>query len=486
MYDNIITNLKKVIKNILPIIFFVITLSLMLNIDNRTIISFLCSSVMVVIGLVLFTTGSEISLNDMGEIVSKHLIKKRNVKLILLLSFLLGMSITLLEPEFLTIGVEVQDIPTNILLITISFSIGLSLMLAIFRVLYNLSYRYFIIGSYLLIFLILMFGNFLAVPLAFDMGSVVVGAISAPFILSFGGKFANLKKKNSKNDNKFGILSLCSIGPIIAILILNLLYSPNVVYDSDPILKKLDFFSTFGMNFYQVLMSLAPLILIYFIFTSCLKKKKENKKTIIGLIMVILGISLFLTGGDVGYFKISYMIGSKLNQVNSLLMILIGGVLGYLIAKIEPSIKVLISYVDEVTNGGIKAKFLETCLCLGVSISIMISLFRVLNGYPVMMFLIPCYFLAILFAFFTPNNFLGMAFDAGGVVSGSMASTFLLPLLIGVASLLTTDYLSEAFGVMTLISVIPVIILEIVGIIYQIEIKENKYSNIDDEIIEYR
>ncbi len=486
MYDNIINNLKKVIKSILPIIFFVIILSLNFKIDLRTIIRFLCSSIMIIIGLTLFTTGTDLSLAKMGKNISNSLIKKKNIKLILLVSFLIGTSITLLEPEFLTIGMEAQNIPTNILLITISLGIGISLMIAILRILFNISYRYFLISSYLLIFLILMLGEFASVPFAFDIGSVVVGAISAPFILSFGGNFANLKKNKKKDTNEFGILSLCSLGPIIMILILSLIYHPTIIYDSDPILKKLEFFDTLKTNFYQVFMSLIALVLIYFGFNIKNKNKKENKKILLGLIMVIFGITLFLTGGDVGYFKISYMIGSKLSGINYFLIILIGGIFGFLIAKIEPSVKVLITYVDEVTSGSIKEKFLEICLCFGVAISIMLSLFRVLNGYHVLMFLIPSYFLAILLAFFTPSNFLGMAFDAGGVVAGSIAASFTLPLLIGAASLLTNDYLKEAFGVMSLISVIPVIILEIVGIIYKIESKENNFINIDDTIIEYR
>ena len=191
------------------------------------------------------------------------------------------------------------------------------------------------------------------------------------------------------------------------------------------------------------------------------------------------------TGGDVGFFKLAYLLGSKLGNVNKIIIILIGGIFGFLIAKIEPNVKVLVSYVDKVTNGGIKDKFLETWLCIGVSISFMLSLFRVLNGYSVMIFLIPTYFLAIFFAFFTPTNFLGLSFDAGGVVTGSMSSSFLLPLLIGVASIITNNYLNEAFGVMALISVIPIIILEIVGMIYNIEVKNDNTKYLDDKIIDY-
>ena len=484
MTDSIILNLKKVIKGILPIIIFVLILSIILKIDIGTIIRFLSSSLLVIMGLTLFTTGTDISLNEMGKNISNLLIKKKNIILILIVSLLLGTFITLLEPEFLTIGYEAGNIPTSILLISVSISIGIFLMLAMYRILKRINLRYYIIISYLLIFFVLTISNFQVVPFAFDMGSVVVGAISAPFILAFGGNLASKMKR--KDSSEFGILSFCAIGPILMILILSLIYKPNIMYDSDPILKKLDFLETLWTNFYQVFMSLSLLVIFYLVLTRKTKKKKiEQRKIMIGLIMVLIGITLFLTGGDVGFFKLAYLLGSKLGNVNKIIIILIGGIFGFLIAKIEPNVKVLVSYVDKVTNGGIKDKFLETWLCIGVSISFMLSLFRVLNGYSVMIFLIPTYFLAIFFAFFTPTNFLGLSFDAGGVVTGSMSSSFLLPLLIGVASIITNNYLNEAFGVMALISIIPIIILEIVGMIYNIEVKNDNTKYLDDKIIDY-
>ena len=484
MTDSIILNLKKVIKGILPIIIFVLILSIMLKIDINTIMRFLSSSLLVIMGLTLFTTGTDISLNEMGKNISNLLIKKKNISLILIISLLLGTFITLLEPEFLTIGYEAGNIPTSILLISVSISIGIFLMLAMYRILKRINLRYYIIISYLLIFFVLTISNFQVVPFAFDMGSVVVGAISAPFILAFGGNLASKMKR--KDSSEFGILSFCAIGPILMILILSLIYKPNIMYDSDPILKKLDFLETLWTNFYQVFMSLSLLVIFYLVLTRKTKKKKiEQRKIMIGLIMVLIGITLFLTGGDVGFFKLAYLLGSKLGNINKIIIILIGGIFGFFIAKIEPNVKVLVSYVDKVTNGGIKDKFLETCLCIGVSISFMLSLFRVLNGYSVMIFLIPTYFLAIFFAFFTPTNFLGLSFDAGGVVTGSMSSSFLLPLLIGVASIITNNYLNEAFGVMALISIIPIIILEIVGMIYNIEVKNDNTKYLDDKIIDY-
>ena len=484
MSESIILNLKKVIKGILPIIIFVLILSIILKIDIGTIIRFLSSSLLVIMGLTLFTTGTDISLNEMGKNISNLLIKKKNISLILIVSLLLGTFITLLEPEFLTIGYEAGNIPTSILLISVSISIGMFLMLAMYRILKRINLRYYLIISYLLIFFVLTISNFQVVPFAFDMGSVVVGAISAPFILAFGGNLASKMKR--KNSSEFGILSFCAIGPILMILILSLIYKPNIMYDSDPILKKLDFLETLWTNFYQVFMSLSLLVIFYLVLTRKTKKKKiEQRKIMIGLIMVLVGITLFLTGGDVGFFKLAYLLGSKLGNINKIIIILIGGIFGFLIAKIEPNVKVLVSYVDKVTNGGIKDKFLETCLCIGVSISFMLSLFRVLNGYSVMIFLIPTYFLAIFFAFFTPTNFLGLSFDAGGVVTGSMSSSFLLPLLIGVASIITNNYLNEAFGVMALISIIPIIILEIVGMIYNIEVKNDNTKYLDDKIIDY-
>ena len=135
MSDSIILNLKKVIKGILPIIIFVLILSFILKIDTSTVIRFLSSSIFVLVGLTLFTTGCDLSLNVIGKKISNILIKKKNLNLILITCFFLGTFITMLEPEFLTIGYETRNIPTNLLLISVSLSIGLFLTLAIYRIL---------------------------------------------------------------------------------------------------------------------------------------------------------------------------------------------------------------------------------------------------------------------------------------------------------------------------------------------------------------
>jgi len=487
MYESIIENLKNTISGVSPIIILVLILSFILKIPTDTIIRFLSSSLLVILGLTLFGTGTEISLNLIGEKLSYFLLKKKKLFLILLGCIFLGTFITILEPEFLTVSSEARGIPMSVLLLFVSFGIGLFLMLAIYRILKKIDFKYTLISGYLLIFLLLMVSNFNVIPFAFDMSCVTAGAISASFILSFGVGFAK-KRKNKKINSEFGILSICGIGAILMVLILGIIYKPNLVYDSDNILKELAFLETLWTNFYQVLMSLTPIALIYFLFHFLEKKKKnsEFKKILIGLSMVLIGITLFLTGGDVGYFKIAYMIGENLFQVNHLIILLVGGVLGYFITKIEPSLKILINYVNDVTNGGIKDKFLELILCFGVSLSVILSIYRVLNGYNVMMFLIPTYFLAILFAFFTPNNFLAIAFDSGGVVAGNMTSSFLLPLLIGIAFNVSGDYLQEAFGVLSFISIIPVIILEIVGIVYNVECKSFENIVLDDRIVDYR
>lgn len=492
MYQSVVLNLKKVIYSILPIISLVLILSFIFQIETNTVIRFLSSSIMVIFGLVLFTTGSEISLNIIGEEISKKLIKKKKLWLILLTCLFLGTFITILEPEFLTISQEARGIPLGILLFSVSLGIGIFLMLAIYRILKKIDFKYLLISGYLLIFLLLMISKFNVIPFAFDMSSVTAGTISAPFLLAFGGSFSNNSKSKKDKKNEFGILSICGIGPILMILLLGFIFKPDIVYDSDPILKRLDFLSTLWMNFYQVLMSLSPLGLLYFLFLKFdnknkkTKNKKEIKKVLTGLTMVLVGITLFLTGGDVGYFKIGYMLGTNFHNINHLLIIIIGGVFGYFIAKIEPSLKVLINYVNDVTNGSIKDKFLERFLCIGVSLSVILSLLRVLNDVDVMYFLIPTYFLALFLAFFTPTNFLAIAFDSGGVVAGSITSSFLLPMLIGVASNIGINYLKEAFGVLSLISIIPVIILEIVGLIYQVEVNSYDTKNIDDSIIDYR
>ena len=328
MYQVVLKNLRKTLFSILPIIILVSVLALFFKIESKTIIRFLSSSIIVIFGLTLFTTGAEKSLNVMGDAIGEILLKKKKLWLILMVSLIIGTFITILEPEFLTLSLEAKGIPKGFLLVFVALGIGISLMLAIYRILKKVNFRYVLISGYLLIFLLLMISDFNVIPFSFDMSSVTAGCISAPFILGFGVCFSKKKKNKQKEHSEFGILSLCGLGPILMILFLGFIFHPNIVYDSDPILKRLDFLSTLWMNFYQVLMTLIPLVLLYLIFVFKKNKyKKEFSKILFGLIMVLIGITLFLTGGDVGFFKIAYELGTKLGNVNHIIILLIGGII---------------------------------------------------------------------------------------------------------------------------------------------------------------
>lgn len=486
MYDTVFNNFKKNVLSILPIIIIVLILSIYFNIDTLVIIRFLSSSLIVLIGLTLFTTGADIALIPIGEEVSKILLKKGKLWLILLITFLLGIFITILEPEFLTISQEANGIPYFLIIFFVSFGIGVGLVFAVIRIFKRIQFKFFLIFGYILIFLLLIISNFNIVPFAFDMASVTAGAISSPFILSLGIGFTSFRNDQLVKNDQFGLISLCSIGPIIMILILSLFYKTNLSYDTTGLLDHLNFFETFKTNFFQIILSLTPIIITFIIFTLISKNKiQDNKKIIVGLIFILFGLTLFLTGTDVGYFKIGYLLGTSLSSFNPLYIIIIGGVLGLFISKIEPSVKVLIQEVNDVTNGKIKAKLLEKCLSVGTSISVILCLFVTLNNLNILIVLIPSYFLAILLAFITPNQFLTIAFDSGGVISGNMITTFLLPLLVGLLSIVSNNYLELAFGFLSLVSIIPVIIIEIVGLLYNIELESIDTSNLDVTIINY-
>ncbi len=458
--------LKKIGLLYIPITFLVIFLSIIFSIDLKEVIKFLLSSILIMIGVSLYLVGYDLSYPKISDKVSFTLLKKKNISYLLLICFLISFFTIILEPEILKVS-----LPNIFLLFLLAFSISLFFLLSIYRILSKTNYKYYLIISYLLVFLLMLITDIKIIPFALERSALSMGLVSAPFLITMGMSLSKRSKIKNKDHTSFGILGLCSIGPMIVFLIFGMFFKLD-----------LNSFKEISLlfNLFVIFLSLVLIFIIYLIFIrfKISRNKKNIKEVSLGFLLVFIGISLFLMGART-YSDISFLIGSVIKDYSKFFIILIIFLFSFFIIRVEPSFNFLMSYVEDVTSGGIKNKFLELFLSLGASIALVISVFISIYNLDIMMFLIPSFFLALILAFLTPNNFLGIAFDSLGAVIGTISSTFFIPFLLGLNSSINT------IGYLAFIGIVPVIFLEIAGFIYEKEVVLHDFESLDDRIVDY-
>ena len=301
--------------------------------------------------------------------------------------------------------------------------------------------------------------------------------------MSFGIGIAAIRSDRHAEDDTFGLVSMCSIGPILAVLILGMIFKPGSaehVSESIPVINdtvelgKL-FVHELPEYMKEMAISIFPIILIFGIiqlFTRDLNKRTLIK-ILVGIIYTYIGLVLFLTGVNVGFMPAGNYLGQTIAGLSfSWIIVPIGMIIGYFIVQAEPAVFVLTKQVEEMTSGAISAKAMGTSLSIGVAISVGLAMIRVLTGISILYFLVPGYFIALALTFFVPKIFTAIAFDSGGVASGPMTATFLLPFAMGACEALGGNIITDAFGIVAMVAMTPLITIQIMGMIFRI--KERK------------
>lgn len=496
MKELILTKIKDSIRAILPITIIVLVISLISQNNSLTslIPSFLIGSVFLVIGMCFFDLGADISMIEIGENIGTHLTSKKNIPFILFMCFIIGFIVTIAEPDLNVLATQVPSISSNVLIYTVGIGVGIFLLVAAFRMLFQIKYSYLLIFLCVISFVIAYFVPSEFVPLAFDSGGVTTGPLSVPLIIALGAGLSAMRNDSKKKEDTFGMISFCSVGPVIIVLILGLIYNTESTYneilipDASSIIEIFNMYiSEIPVYLKEVLSSLGPIIILFLIYDFIFLKLdiKELKKIFKGLIYTYLGLVIFLTGVNVGFMPMGYMVGRVLANYTYVLIPL-GMLLGYFIVSSEPAVAVLTEQIEEITNGNIKKKTMDIALSIGVSIATGLSILRVVTGISIWYFLLPGYAFALLMTFFVPPVFTAIAFDSGGVASGTMTATFLLPFAIGIAEALGRNVLTDAFGLVAIVATIPLITVQLVGLIYNIKTKFNYADPLyNEEIIDY-
>ena len=464
---------------VLPITGIVLMLSVFLiPMELGSVVMFLTGALMLIVGMGFFQLGAEMAMTPIGEGVGVQISKMQKLLTVLLTGFLMGVIITVSEPDLQVLAGQVPSVPNDVLILTVALGVGFFLALAIVRIRYKISLSMLLIVCYLVLILVSMFvpKEFLAV--AFDSGGVTTGPMTVPFIMAMGVGLASMRSdKNAANDS-FGLVALSSVGPILAVLILGCFFKPTEaaysLTDVATVVTTQDVARVFaqGLPLYakEVLISLVPILWVFLIFQWLTHRYHgvQIKRIVIGFGYTYIGLVLFLCGANVGFAPVGAYLGKELAAVSfRWILVPIGALIGYYIVKAEPAIQVLNHQVEAVTNGAISVKMMNRCMQIGVAASVGLAMLRVLTGISIQWFVIPGYIIALVLSRMVPDIFIGIAFDSGGVASGPMTSTFLLPLSIGVCEALGGNLMTDAFGVVALVALTPLIAIQLMGLVYK-------------------
>ncbi|MED9883743.1 DUF1538 domain-containing protein [Gemmiger sp.] len=473
--------IRESLSAVLPITGIVLMLSIfVIPMELGSVVMFLTGALMLIVGMGFFQLGAEMAMTPLGEGVGVQISKMKKLLTVLLTGFLMGVIITVSEPDLQVLAGQVPSVPNMVLIMTVAVGVGLFLALAIVRIRYKISLSMLLIVCYLALILVSMFvpKEFLAV--AFDSGGVTTGPMTVPFIMAMGVGLASVRSdKNAANDS-FGLVALSSVGPILAVLILGCFFKPTeaayTLTDVATVVTTQDVARVFaqGLPLYarEVLLSLLPILWVFLIFQWLTHRYHglQIKRIIVGFGYTYIGLVLFLCGANVGFAPVGAYLGKELAGLSlRWILVPIGALIGYYIVKAEPAIQVLNHQVEAVTNGAISVKMMNRCMQIGVAASVGLAMLRVLTGISIQWFVIPGYIIALVLSRMVPDIFIGIAFDSGGVASGPMTSTFLLPLSIGVCEALGGNLMTDAFGVVALVALTPLIAIQLMGLVYKLK-----------------
>lgn len=488
--------IKESTISLLPIIFIILIFSIIF--DKPIIInllpSFLIGSIFLILGVTLFDIGSSISMIDFGFKVGKHLTKRANLIFIFIVTFIIGFIVTVAEPDLSVLSKQVPNIKPLIFIYIISIGVGFSLVLAVLRIILKWNYNLLAFAIVFLAFILTLFAPLEMIPLGFDTGGVTTGPVSVPFMVALCAGLSYKRHDKKRKEDAFGMISFSSLGPIVIFLLLGLLFKGETTYERISIVHYSSFkeiISTYinSIPFFikEVTFTMSPIVLLFFIYNFLyLKlKRKEIIKIVIGMIYLFIGLTLFALGVNIGYLPMGYLFGTEF-ATNTFLIVFIGTFLGYFIIKSEPALKVLVNQIEEISSGYINKKILSIFISIGVGIAVGLSIFRIVYQIPVLYFLLPLYLIAFILSFIVPQIFTRIAFDSGGVASGSLTAAFILPFAIGIAEALKINVLNYSFGLIAMVATVPLISIQVIGLIYNYKMKRAKKEEIlDSEIIDF-
>lgn len=475
---NTLSKLKESLVSVLPVMVIVLIFALtpITDFTSKEIITFVVSSVFLILGIALFNVGADLAMTPMGEYVGAGLTKSKKLPLLLGVGFAMGVLITVAEPDLSVLAEQVSAVMNGtVLIVTVGVGVGLFLVISIAKIVFRKNLSSLLLFFYMVLFavaaILIENGKGIFLPLAFDSGGVTTGPITVPFIMALGvGVALNSGGRNAK-ENSFGLIALCSIGPMLAVMLLSLTTTGDMSYT----LPDYSIDANLGGNFapalggvaLEVLIALGLIVVFFVILQATILKLPKQKiiQIATGIVFTYIGLVVFLTAVKVGFMPIGFKLGVEIAEYSKPLLIVFAFVIGFVVVLAEPAVHVLNKQVEEITNGAVSKRAMLIALSIGVGISIGLSVIRIIYGFSLLYYLIPGYLISLGLSFFVPKIYTAIAFDSGGVASGPLTSSFILPLAIGACSAICgeSEILSLAFGIVAMVAMTPLITIQFLG-----------------------
>lgn len=488
---NILNKLKETAVSVLPVMGIVVLLGLtVVPLEKMMLVRFIIGGLLLILGLTIFLLGVDLGIQPMGERCGAELTKKRSLSLLLIIAFIIGFIVTAAEPDIQVFGDQVRNVFSFVNKSAITFviagGVGLFITIGLLRTVLNLSIKWTFFISYTILFAIACFAPDSFIGIAFDSGGATTGPMTVPFIMALGLGVSSVR---DDNDNSFGLTGVCSVGPIMAVLIYALFLQATGAFENTAAVIASDSSSAEAILslgqisknvLHESLISIAPLFGLFVVFQIFLLKMTTRQviRIIIGFIYAFVGLSVFLVGVNAGFMQAGAALGETLGNLAVtnggwwyVLLIGTGLVLGAIIVCAEPAVWVLSEQVENVSGGTIKRKVLLIFLSVGTSIAIGLALCRAVTGFNLKWIIVPGYIIAMVLMIFSPSLFSGIAFDSGGVASGPLTSSFVLSFTLGAANCGNGG--NDSFGVIALVAMMPLIAIQIMGIIFKMKQRKN-------------
>lgn len=477
MIKSLLLKLKDALISVAPVALIVIVLSFtpLLDFTAKELIVFSVSAVLLIIGIALFNLGADLAMTPMGEHTGAGLTKSKKMFILLFVCFIMGVLITIAEPDLSVLAGQVSAVMNGTLLIfTVGAGVGLFLLLAVLKIVFRKNLSQMLMFFYMVLFALcalLMDGKAEFLPLSFDSGGVTTGPITVPFIMSLGVGISTTIGGRNARENSFGLVALCSIGPMLAVVILALFSKGSMSYT----LPDFSIEANLGIGMWKTVLETVfdvtkalGLIALFFVILQLAVLKLPKAKIIqivIGIVYTFIGLVIFLTSVTVGFMPIGFKMGQEIASGGKVLLVIVGLVLGAVVVLAEPAVHVLNKQVEEVTDGGVKKIEMMIALSVGVGLSIALSMIRIIFKFSLLYYIIPGYALSLGLSFFVPKMYTAIAFDSGGVASGPLTSGFILPLALGACSALWGEsaILEFAFGIVAMVAMTPLITIQVLG-----------------------
>ena len=470
--------IKEALVSVLPVAAIVCLLNLtpLVHFTGLEIGVFLVSAVFLILGIGLFSMGADMAMTPMGEYTGAGLTKSKKLLLLISVCFLMGLLITIAEPDLTVLANQVKDVVNETLLIVaVGVGVGIFLVLSVIKMVFHKPLSSMLLYFYMILFalasLVIAVGNGDFLPMAFDSGGVTTGPITVPFIMALGVGIAATIGGKDVGENSFGLIAMCSVGPILAVMLLGATADGELSYQVP------DYAIENGLGFAlveKILHTLKEvgialgLIVLFFAILQITILKLPGKKLgqiAVGIAYTFFGLVIFLTAVSVGFMPIGYKLGTELANLHPAILVISGFILGMVVVLAEPAVHVLNKQVEDITDGSVSKKSMMIALSLGVGISLALSMLRIVFDFSILFYVIPGYLISLGLSFFVPGIYTAIAFDSGGVASGPLTSGFILPLAIGACCVLQGEgkVLADGFGIVAMVAMTPLITIQLLG-----------------------